>query len=567
MRGGIPWRKAALACAVAIPQALACLPSDPGGADVDTDHDGLSDREELEVYGTSPLMPDTDGDGYNDYQEVITYGFDPTNDPTRFNPRVADLPQMTVLIMGPPIVSFSVQLANGTTTTFDNSISDQVTVGTSNNITRTFEQSNMLSWSQTAENDMSVSPTTMNQTSVTVPLNAPQSTVVFNLPPSTVRLVQGADPDTGGELDAGLESDADGEADGGLDGEGGGPPDASEGDAEEITTTSPSGATLTTTQGSSTTLTFGNSLSTTVNPSTTVDTSISFSQQQMQQNAETATREQSLALSHTVSVIGATLKVTTVIVNNSHVAFRVSNVLLGAAFIDASGVRTPIENLELDQGPVTTFQPFALGAGEQTGPVTFLNGTDLDTAMAVLTSGRAMYLTLATYELDDSTGKPYVFDTTELGSKTALVAIDYGNASTKKPELYQVATNFDPSKPGTTASQVFQNTLYIPYVADAQTGLTAVRDVGVQASGAGHWSVALAHDEGPDVATTNYGDDGDPYDFDSIEVRAGDVLHLAFVGKGASASDGGVPSLQFGTGPPGDASYQVGGPPPDASIP
>lgn len=43
----------------------------------DTDTDGLFDREEVDVYGTDPLMADTDGDGYQDGQEVKG-GYDPS---------------------------------------------------------------------------------------------------------------------------------------------------------------------------------------------------------------------------------------------------------------------------------------------------------------------------------------------------------------------------------------------------------------------------------------------------------------------------------------------------------
>lgn len=42
----------------------------------DTDKDGLSDYDELYVYGTSPYLADTDGDGISDKEE-ITKGTDP----------------------------------------------------------------------------------------------------------------------------------------------------------------------------------------------------------------------------------------------------------------------------------------------------------------------------------------------------------------------------------------------------------------------------------------------------------------------------------------------------------
>jgi len=45
----------------------------------DTDGDGLSDYDEIFVYGTDPLNPDTDGDGLSDYDEINVYGTDPLN--------------------------------------------------------------------------------------------------------------------------------------------------------------------------------------------------------------------------------------------------------------------------------------------------------------------------------------------------------------------------------------------------------------------------------------------------------------------------------------------------------
>lgn len=43
----------------------------------DTDQDGLSDYDELYIYGSSPYLKDTDSDGVNDEEEVI-FGTDPS---------------------------------------------------------------------------------------------------------------------------------------------------------------------------------------------------------------------------------------------------------------------------------------------------------------------------------------------------------------------------------------------------------------------------------------------------------------------------------------------------------
>lgn len=48
----------------------------------DSDGDGLSDYDEIYIYGTDPLDPDTDGDGLTDYDEIFVYGTDPLNPDT-----------------------------------------------------------------------------------------------------------------------------------------------------------------------------------------------------------------------------------------------------------------------------------------------------------------------------------------------------------------------------------------------------------------------------------------------------------------------------------------------------
>lgn len=44
---------------------------------IDSDGDGLSDYDEIYIYGTNPYIIDTDGDGLSDYDEVMIFGTDP----------------------------------------------------------------------------------------------------------------------------------------------------------------------------------------------------------------------------------------------------------------------------------------------------------------------------------------------------------------------------------------------------------------------------------------------------------------------------------------------------------
>ncbi|EKD49646.1 MAG: hypothetical protein ACD_63C00081G0001 [uncultured bacterium] len=43
---------------------------------LDTDKDGITDKKEVDEYGTDPNKKDTDGDGYGDKEEIDA-GYDP----------------------------------------------------------------------------------------------------------------------------------------------------------------------------------------------------------------------------------------------------------------------------------------------------------------------------------------------------------------------------------------------------------------------------------------------------------------------------------------------------------
>ena len=66
-------------------------------ATTDSDEDGLSDAQE-EAIGTSPQLKDTDGDGLTDGDEVNNGGF---------NPLIADLPTVSIDIIGAPSISIN----------------------------------------------------------------------------------------------------------------------------------------------------------------------------------------------------------------------------------------------------------------------------------------------------------------------------------------------------------------------------------------------------------------------------------------------------------------------------
>ncbi|MEL6868317.1 MAG: hypothetical protein AAFO81_00825 [Pseudomonadota bacterium] len=82
---------------------------------VDTDMDGITDADEQNIYGTNWEDPDTDGDGYSDGDEVQT--FDPSVNNFRFNPLVADVPEIRIEIQETPEIGANITEENSSTET------------------------------------------------------------------------------------------------------------------------------------------------------------------------------------------------------------------------------------------------------------------------------------------------------------------------------------------------------------------------------------------------------------------------------------------------------------------
>ena len=78
------------------------------------DWKGLTAEEEA-FYGLNPALLDTDGDGISDYDEIKLYGFDPANDPCKFNPLVADVPVVKIQLTSPPTFQIKYEYSDGST--------------------------------------------------------------------------------------------------------------------------------------------------------------------------------------------------------------------------------------------------------------------------------------------------------------------------------------------------------------------------------------------------------------------------------------------------------------------
>ena len=107
----------------------ACGGDIPGLSTSDTDSDGLTDADEINLYHTNPDVADTDGDGYSDFEEIINKNFDASNSNYRFNPLIADVPKLNVSY-GVPNFSLTYSTSTSTGNTYETGYDQTISTDT-----------------------------------------------------------------------------------------------------------------------------------------------------------------------------------------------------------------------------------------------------------------------------------------------------------------------------------------------------------------------------------------------------------------------------------------------------
>lgn len=102
---------------------------------LDTDDDGLSDLEEINIYKTNPNITDSDGDSLSDWREVIDLAFNPDKDNYRFNPLIADVPRLKLELTSAPDIDLNYTDSTGSSQTISTERSSASSVSVSNSRT------------------------------------------------------------------------------------------------------------------------------------------------------------------------------------------------------------------------------------------------------------------------------------------------------------------------------------------------------------------------------------------------------------------------------------------------
>ncbi len=119
----------------------------PDSQDSDIDGDGISNTDET-TFGTDPLKKDTDGDGWEDGVEISL--FDSSSDAYKFNPKVADMPRLQVVLEGSPIITMNYETTEGTSESFTTEESESFETSHSTSNSSSHSHATEYGWSVSA---------------------------------------------------------------------------------------------------------------------------------------------------------------------------------------------------------------------------------------------------------------------------------------------------------------------------------------------------------------------------------------------------------------------------------
>jgi len=298
--------------------------------------------------------------------------------------------------------------------------------------------------------------------------------------------------------------------------------------------------------------------------STTNEKTVTWDESQSEENTKGLTRIRETEERQSVDVEGGALVTTVRVENEGDIAYVLENLTLTAY------VHNPTDPFNLGSvGNLTfidgadVFPSTVLEPGERSAPLNFAADLDLPTVKSILDDSQNLVVAPATYLMQGNGNVNFELASTNVNARTAQVIVDYGPE--REQESYRVATNADHDAPGVRVGKVMQDILRIPYevgtsdwrfageksVRQSFEGLVRVRDEAMNAEESSYWIVA--HTRSLDGGATTETDYHNPilgdFDFDSIVLKKGHVLHLVRVSDSDRDGLGNRSELIYGTDP------------------
>lgn len=406
-------------------------------SDPDSDGDGLSDCFEVNI-GTSPADKDSDGDGLTDLDEVVTKAFDPSINNFQFNPRIADVPDITVQLQSIPDVSISYT---------DNTSTSQTT-----EVTRSNTSSTTLTHAYTYEQ-------------------------------SVGEEVSGTVGSTGG--------------------------------------------------------TSGFDISSNVTYSQSQQETMSWTDEQSQENSTSLAQMQSETSQFGVTNTGGEISVLLKVRNRGFQTITLSSMTITALQVDP---RDPtrqklVTGMDYDTSS-GSFPTFDIGPNAESNNLPFTADMTLGKTYDLLRDSRNLSIEPTTWNITDQDGRSYTHNLTNVNARAAQVIIDYAGAAGREIENHFVATVTDFQVNRISAPTALATILKVPYTegissptyTGTNTGLLSVRNVVNDDSVDGRWVVVHNYldTDGITRLSKTYDSTRGDYSLDDIQLAKGEVLHLMY---------------------------------------
>jgi hypothetical protein len=263
------------------------------------------------------------------------------------------------------------------------------------------------------------------------------------------------------------------------------------------------------------------------------DVSFEYSKEQSEENSKEVTEIEAFEKSFEVAADGGSITVLLDIENRGNTAFTIAELILSAVIPDTEnpGEFIPVQNLVMDtSGQYGQYEHASLPPGGVFPLLHFTGDLDTLTAKDLLRDSSNVIFTVAYVELTDADGRPFAFNFTDINAKTASIIIDY--AGLRRIEKHMVATNIDPNNPGVTAGKALRDILRMPFETANSASLIGLRnDPNVRADLANNssWLVVHTRNNGLGNVVTRYSPQQGDYNFENIQLRAGDTLYLVYM--------------------------------------
>ena len=269
--------------------------------------------------------------------------------------------------------------------------------------------------------------------------------------------------------------------------------------------------------------------------STSKETSYTFSEERSAAHSTGLSLANEVSSEEQINIQYGYVKVFVDIVNDGDVAYDLTSLSISTSMTTPGRYTklSPVGMLSPDTDSAR-FTDVSMGVGQRRSGFIFSNETiDPSVAQDLLAGATSLTTRVVSYNLVDREGNSFTHNTTAIAAKTATIIVDYDRLDIDTNEIsterFQVATNTDPNRLQLSVADAFADTLRIPYSITADGRLDSVRDVATDAVDEGYWTVVHKSTEGQIDTIQKYSSLADTYDFESLQLKSGDILHVVYV--------------------------------------